>query len=80
MNIISLCPECKSSLSDNAKGCTCGWIQPRQKNITTNFRCNFIDEEKRCDLPGSICPSTHGNGSWYCSEHWRTLNDSHAKK
>lgn len=36
------------------------------------FVCQFITEGQRCAKAGSISPSTHGDGPWYCWEHYRT--------
>jgi hypothetical protein len=71
--IKSKCPECRQILGKTARECLCGWRQ--QIIVKADRQCNYTHQQRRCPLPGRICPYPYGNGPWYCSRHWQTLND-----
>jgi ribosomal protein S27AE len=76
MTIIKTCPECGNSLSTNNKRCSCGWQKQEGKTREiADLRCTYVISEKRCPLPGTMSPYSHGSGRWYCRRHYKTLDD-----
>ncbi len=73
MNQYESCPECNSSISINAKRCSCGWILEKlQETHRADHRCAFFFAKRRCPLPGTVCPS---RGAWYCRNHSKALDN-----
>lgn len=70
------CPECDKTLSAKAKRCSCGWRKAEVVTPSTprDYRCEYTVNQRRCPLPGTICPYPYGSGPWYCTGHWR-VND-----
>lgn len=76
MSKSNLCPECGNLLAARVKRCTCGWFQPEKRaQVNADHRCQYIIAQRRCPLPGTMCPYPYGNGPWYCSGHLRSLDD-----
>jgi hypothetical protein len=70
------CPECGNTLSVRTKRCTCGWRKTEQQEAPrADHRCRYMVGERRCLLPGTISPNTHGSVTWYCRRHYHTLDD-----
>jgi|GEM_PF-2339427 len=70
------CPECGKTISAKTKRCSCGW-RKAEPAITgpRDYRCEYVINQRRCPLPGTVCPYPYGNGPWYCGGHWSTLSD-----
>jgi hypothetical protein len=37
--------------------------------------CAWNDHGRCCPCKGIISSTTNGGGSWYCREHWESIND-----
>jgi hypothetical protein len=72
----NVCPECGNDLTARAKRCSCGWFKPQARMpVVSDFRCEYTVSQRRCPLPGTLCPYPYGKGTWYCFKHWRVLDD-----
>lgn len=77
MSKVNFCPECGSNLASQRKRCTCGWHEANQgETKDIDHLCQYVALERRCPLPGTVCPYPYGNGPWYCSEHSQILGDA----
>lgn len=69
-----VCPECGDKLPSGAERCSCGWVAPqrtrRQLRDAEHWRCSWVADGERCHYPGSISPSTRGEGPWFCAAHF----------
>jgi hypothetical protein len=70
------CFECGQKLSAGAKRCSCGWQKAEvQTQRMADHRCQYTINQRRCPLPGTMCPYPYGDGPWYCSGHWGVQDD-----
>ncbi len=72
------CGECKQALASNVTRCSCGW-QMTQTTVT-DYRCQYHSNDRRCPLPGTICPYPYSSAPWYCFGHWQSLSDPKASE
>lgn len=72
-----ICPECGKGLPLRVKQCRCGWKLPitAAEIPMLDGRCEYVIAQRRCPLPGTICPYPYAKGPWYCAGHWRCLDD-----
>ena len=73
---LNKCPSCRGVLEDDGT-CSCGFGMREKvkktrssdevKNVRT--KCHFNEFGRLCERPGTISPSTHGGGPWYCRKH-----------
>jgi len=71
------CPDCGKHIMDTSKYCTCGWQKVSSAAApTTDHRCQFQSNGRRCPLPATVCEALYGAGrAWYCFDHVRCRND-----
>jgi hypothetical protein len=70
------CPECGKNILSKFNRCACGWRkQDEQESVYVDYDCQYQNQGKRCKLPCSMSISTRGGGTWYCSYHYRSLDD-----
>src|SRR5579862_4911406 len=74
MNTKKYCDECKQLFIKNTTQCVCGWRANQPNN--SDGRCQYRNRERRCPLPGTVCPSPYGKTPWYCSGHWSCMGDT----
>ena len=70
------CRECQQWIAASDMKCSCGFIPARVNEcVQADHNCCYQLQGQRCKLPGSISHSTHANGTWYCSGHYRSLGN-----
>jgi len=73
MSTKQYCRECNQPLAKGSASCSCGW-RGGQATVA-DHRCHYQSMGRRCPLPGTICPYPYGSSPWYCSGHWRCMDD-----
>ena len=76
MNANKNCPTCgaRFHLKNHY---SYGWYKAtRPKLLIKDHRCNFIANNMRCPLPGTISPSKKAASTWYCRRHSRTMGNT----
>lgn len=74
------CPECSELLGGQEKCKKCGRSEKKQqqeknKQKSTDHRCNFSNGSIRCPLTGTRNPNMFGKGHWLCSFHNKYSDD-----
>lgn len=72
------CKECRQWVPATELKCLCGWKPARvtaSVSVVVDHCCKYQARGRRCTLPGSMSPSTHGSGTWYCQGHYLSLGD-----
>lgn len=69
----TFCRDCGCELNPNATRCFCGWKLSEEKKVDDD--CHYSIHGQRCKNFGEISPSVGGDAKWYCSEHFKTLDD-----
>jgi hypothetical protein len=70
------CVECKQWIAKGRSKCSCGGKIPTMDMcVVTDRGCQYQSKSRCCPLPGSINPSTHNGGRWYCGGHYHSLGD-----
>jgi hypothetical protein len=69
------CPKC-GAFVDGLRCKSCGYAEPGAKaSDPDRYRCEHVDRGQRCAGVGSISPSIHGTGPWFCAQHMPGLGE-----